>query len=190
MPPPRHQPAALVDRNLVFLDRASISKHVPQMRCRASDGNAPLSHVLVAGVGNSHAKPQDGSPRRRFCPARSCGLKLEQAKMAISMRLCLHPETMSPSSVFTRPDACRCSVANIFNTSGRFSRSFALPSRRVGGNMARTSLPDIEVAIVPSSEAPTGVGEPGVPAVAPAVANAMARLTGKRPSRLPFLRAG
>jgi len=56
--------------------------------------------------------------------------------------------------------------------------------------MARTSLPDIEVAIVPSSEAPTGVGEPGVPAVAPAVANAMARRTGKRPSRLPFPRAG
>ena len=47
-----------------------------------------------------------------------------------------------------------------------------------------------QAAIVPLSEAPTGVGEPGVPAVAPAVANAMARLTGKRPSRLHFMRAG
>ena len=41
-------------------------------------------------------------------------------------------------------------------------------------------LPDIEVAVVPSFEAPTGVGAPCVPVVAPAVANAMALLTGKR----------
>jgi isoquinoline 1-oxidoreductase beta subunit len=51
-------------------------------------------------------------------------------------------------------------------------------------------LPDIEVAIVPSSEAPTGVGEPGVPVIALAVVNAMARPTEKRPLRRPFLRAG
>ncbi|HEY6554901.1 MAG TPA: xanthine dehydrogenase family protein molybdopterin-binding subunit [Vicinamibacteria bacterium] len=47
-------------------------------------------------------------------------------------------------------------------------------------------MPTVEVHIVPSSEAPTGVGEPGVPCIAPAVANAMFRLTGKRVYRLPF----
>ncbi|MDA5193309.1 xanthine dehydrogenase family protein molybdopterin-binding subunit [Govanella unica] len=49
-------------------------------------------------------------------------------------------------------------------------------------------MPEIEVVVLPSSEAPTGVGEPGVPPAAPAVANAMARLGLGRPSRLPFLR--
>jgi isoquinoline 1-oxidoreductase beta subunit len=44
------------------------------------------------------------------------------------------------------------------------------------------------VAIVPSSEAPTGVGEVGVPPIAPAVANAMARLGLERPRRLPIVR--
>ncbi len=47
-------------------------------------------------------------------------------------------------------------------------------------------MPDIEVAIINSSEAPTGVGEPGLPPSAPAVANAWRALTGKAVRRLPF----
>lgn len=47
-------------------------------------------------------------------------------------------------------------------------------------------MPRIEVHIVPSTAAPTGVGEPGVPPIAPAVANAWAKLTGKRVGNLPF----
>lgn len=45
---------------------------------------------------------------------------------------------------------------------------------------------EIEVHIVPSAEAPTGVGEPGVPPAAPAVANAIAAATGKWFTKLPF----
>ena len=50
-------------------------------------------------------------------------------------------------------------------------------------------MPEIEVVIVQSKEAPTGIGEPGVPPLAPAVANAMAALGHKRPARLPMVRA-
>jgi isoquinoline 1-oxidoreductase beta subunit len=50
-------------------------------------------------------------------------------------------------------------------------------------------MPRVEVYVVPSTEPPTGVGEPGVPAVAPAVANAFFHLTGKRVRRLPFATA-
>ncbi|SMF18873.1 isoquinoline 1-oxidoreductase, beta subunit [Tistlia consotensis] len=48
-------------------------------------------------------------------------------------------------------------------------------------------MPAVEVAIVESREAPTGVGEPGVPPIGPAVANAWRRLTGQSLRRLPFL---
>jgi isoquinoline 1-oxidoreductase subunit beta len=47
-------------------------------------------------------------------------------------------------------------------------------------------MPKVEVHIVPSAEKPTGIGEPGVPPLAPAVANAIAAATGKVPTRLPF----
>ena len=49
-------------------------------------------------------------------------------------------------------------------------------------------MPAVEVHIVPSGAAPTGVGEPGVPPIAPAVANAYFQLTGHRVRRLPFAR--
>ncbi|MBI4962895.1 MAG: xanthine dehydrogenase family protein molybdopterin-binding subunit [Desulfomonile tiedjei] len=46
--------------------------------------------------------------------------------------------------------------------------------------------PNVEVHIVPSKEPPTGVGEPGVPPIAPAVANAVFAITGVRIRRLPI----
>lgn len=50
-------------------------------------------------------------------------------------------------------------------------------------------MPDIEVSIIESKEKPTGVGEPGVPPIGPAVANAWRRLTGERVQRLPMVSA-
>jgi isoquinoline 1-oxidoreductase subunit beta len=45
--------------------------------------------------------------------------------------------------------------------------------------------PAIEVYIVPSTEAPGGMGEPGTSAIAPAVANAIFAATGKRLRKMP-----
>jgi isoquinoline 1-oxidoreductase beta subunit len=47
-------------------------------------------------------------------------------------------------------------------------------------------MPKIEVHLVKSTEKPTGVGEPGVPPLAAAVANALFALTGKRVRKLPI----
>lgn len=46
-------------------------------------------------------------------------------------------------------------------------------------------MPEVEVAIIASTEKPTGVGEPGVPPIGPAVANALAVLGQQRPHHLP-----
>jgi isoquinoline 1-oxidoreductase beta subunit len=47
-------------------------------------------------------------------------------------------------------------------------------------------MPAVEVTILASTEKPTGVGEPGVPPIGPAVANALARLGQGRPRALPM----
>jgi isoquinoline 1-oxidoreductase beta subunit len=49
-------------------------------------------------------------------------------------------------------------------------------------------MPRVEVTIVRSAEKPTGVGEPGVPPIGPAVANAWRVLTGEPVRELPFAR--
>ena len=49
-----------------------------------------------------------------------------------------------------------------------------------------TDMPEIAVHVVPSAEPPTGMGEPGLPPLAPAFANALTRLTGKPLRELPF----
>ena len=45
----------------------------------------------------------------------------------------------------------------------------------------------VDVHIVPSTEAPTGCGEPPVPVISPAVVNALSKLTGKRYRTLPLV---
>lgn len=47
-------------------------------------------------------------------------------------------------------------------------------------------MPEVEVHIVQSAEPPSGIGEPGTPPIAPAVANAFRKLTGTPIRRLPF----
>ncbi|MGA0614992.1 molybdopterin cofactor-binding domain-containing protein [Paracoccus sp. KR1-242] len=52
-----------------------------------------------------------------------------------------------------------------------------------------SEMPAVEVAIIASDADPTGVGEPGVPPLAPAVANALRALGGERHYSLPFVGA-
>ena len=47
-------------------------------------------------------------------------------------------------------------------------------------------MPEVEVRIVESTDPPWGLGEPGVPPAAQAVANALAAATGKRRHGLPL----
>ncbi len=67
---------------------------------------------------------------------------------------------------------------------GRRGRAEQL--RRLHRGRASPTCPQFEVHIVPSADAPTGMGEPGLPPLAPAFANAIARLTGKPLRQLPF----
>ena len=53
--------------------------------------------------------------------------------------------------------------------------------------LRQREMPVVEVYFVPSTEKPTGVGEPGTPPIGPAVGNALFALTGKPVRKLPFV---
>lgn len=55
--------------------------------------------------------------------------------------------------------------------------------------LRQNEAPMVETYIVPSGANPTGIGEPGTPPIAPAVANALLALTGKPTASLPFIKA-
>ncbi|KZY59800.1 MULTISPECIES: molybdopterin cofactor-binding domain-containing protein [unclassified Oleiphilus] len=52
--------------------------------------------------------------------------------------------------------------------------------------MRMNESPDIKTYIVPSDDSPSGVGEPGLPPIAPAIASALYKATGKRFNSMPF----
>jgi isoquinoline 1-oxidoreductase beta subunit len=93
------------------------------------------------------------------------------------------------------PDTVRAQMEGgiIFGLTAALKTEITLKNGRVEQSnfhdyqMLRISeSPKIEVHIVSSGENPTGVGEPGVPPVAPALANAIFAATGKRVRRLPI----
>ena len=55
--------------------------------------------------------------------------------------------------------------------------------------LRHSEAPMVETWIVPSGNPPSGVGEPGTPVIAPAVANALLALTGRPTTSLPFVKA-
>lgn len=78
-------------------------------------------------------------------------------------------------------------LATVFSSEITFNKGVAEQSNFHDYVVLRMNqMPEVEVFIVPSTESPTGVGEPSTPVIAPAVANALSTLTGKRYFHLPI----
>jgi len=93
------------------------------------------------------------------------------------------------------PDIIRRQIegAMVFGLSAALYGRISLKDGRVEqGNfddypiVRMSEMPKVEVYLVPSTEAPGGIGEPGAPPIAPAVVNAIYAATGKRLRRLPI----
>lgn len=97
--------------------------------------------------------------------------------------------------IVVNPDTVRAQMEGgiVFGLSAALHGAITLANGRVQQSnfhdypiLRMNEMPAIEVYIVPSKEPPTGVGEPGVPPISPAVTNAIFAASGKRIRELPI----
>jgi isoquinoline 1-oxidoreductase beta subunit len=111
------------------------------------------------------------------------GLRVHKVVCAVDCGMVTNPDTIE----------AQMQGAIVFGLSAALHGEIIFKSGRVEQSnfddyeiLRMDEMPLVEVHIVPSKEFPGGVGEPGVPPIAPAVANAIFAATGKRIRRLPI----
>jgi isoquinoline 1-oxidoreductase subunit beta len=118
------------------------------------------------------SRDDDGRPRvHRVTCAIDCGIAVHPDQIAAQME----------SSIVYGLSAALYGGVRIAQGRAQASNFHDQPVLRID------RMPVVETHIVPSAEPPGGVGEPGLPPIAPAVANAWFALTGERVRRLPFV---
>jgi len=128
------------------------------------------SDAIVAEVAEVSVKPGEGVRVHRVVCAVDCGTAVNPDGVAAQIE----------SGVVYGLSAALKGAITI--KAGRVEQSnfHDYPVLRIG------EMPVIETYLVPSTEAPMGVGEPGTPPIAPAVANALFAATGTRVRKLPI----
>jgi len=110
---------------------------------------------------------------------------LQEVHAGVHCNLCVNPK-----SVETQVQGAAIMALGTTMPTHRITLKDGVVEQNNFYDMAMPRMPDapqvMTVSIVPSSDPPKGMGEPGVPALAPALANAVARLTGQRQRELPF----
>lgn len=117
-------------------------------------------------------------------------VSLEEGKVRVHKVVCA-----VDCGMVVNPDGVRQQVESgvVYGLSAALQGAITLENGRVQQSnfndyppLRMSRMPQVEVHIVPSDAPPTGIGEPGTPPIAPAVANAVFALTGKRLRRMPF----
>jgi isoquinoline 1-oxidoreductase beta subunit len=111
------------------------------------------------------------------------GIRVHRVVAAIDCGICINPAGV----------AAQVESAVVYGLSAALYGEITLKEGRVlQGNfddyqvLRMNEMPRVEVHIVDSNEKSGGVGEPGTPPIAPAVANAVFAATGKRLRQLPL----
>jgi|WetSurMetagenome_2_1015567.scaffolds.fasta_scaffold18761_2 isoquinoline 1-oxidoreductase subunit beta len=167
---------------------------------RALLGGAPR-HLKVLELAAEKAGWGNGLPAGRgrgiavhksfdSCVAQVAEVSVADGKVKVHRVVCAIDcgMTVNPDTV-----AAQMESGIVFGLSAALYGAITLKDGRVEqGNfnnypiLRMRDMPEVRVHIVPSPEEPTGVGEPGVPPIAPAVANAVFMATGTRIRRLPI----
>jgi isoquinoline 1-oxidoreductase beta subunit len=114
---------------------------------------------------------------------RSGGIRVHRVVCAIDCGIAVNPETI----VAQMESGIAFGLSAVLHSALHLEKGRVRESNFHDYRVLRLNeMPAVEVHIVPTTEKPGGVGEPGVPPIAPAVANAVFALTGQRLRELPL----
>jgi len=191
-----------------FLDElASLAKADPLAMRLAMLGKTPrLANVLrlaasragwgtplPAGTGRGIAGTTEPQPHWRTCTAVVVQARVDRASGAVTV------EKMTCAvdcGIIVNPDGTRAQIEGglLFGLSTALKEYGTVTAGAFDQKnfedypiLRMDEVPEVDVHLVDSTEAPTGIGEPPVTVVAPALSNAIFAATGARLRRLPFL---
>jgi isoquinoline 1-oxidoreductase subunit beta len=184
-----------------FLDElAHAGRRDPYALRRALLANAPR-HLAVLDLAASKAGWNRPAPPGVFrgiaqCKAFGsyCAEVVEVEKQGGALRIRRVVGAID-CGIVVNPDIVRAQIesAVVFGLSAALKQAITFSAGRVEQSnfhdyqlLRMNETPPVEVHIVPSNEPPSGVGEPGLPPAAPALANALFAATGKRFRSMPF----
>jgi isoquinoline 1-oxidoreductase subunit beta len=167
---------------LPLLDKQPRQKAVLERVAQESGWGNPLPAGVARGVAmmESYETHQAVVAEIRKTPD---GLKLEHLTYVVDPGIAVHPD-----QVIAQIQSG--AVSGLINT---FRSKITLENGRIQQSnfndfplLRMNQMPEIKVVLLESGEKPGGMGETGVPLVAPAIANAVFALTGKRVRSLPL----
>jgi len=168
-------------RNL--LGKSPRHKGVLELAATKANWGAPLPAGRARGCGVVFSYGSYAATVAEVSVARDGAVKVHKLVTAIDPGIAVNPDQvkaqMEGGAVYALTAVL---YGNITIDRGRVAQSnfHDYPMLRIN------EMPVVEVHILESNEPPGGLGEPGVPSVAPAVCNAIFALTGKRLRKLPI----
>lgn len=188
--------------NECFLDEIAVTMRVDPYEFRRSllPGDSRLRGVLeyVADKAKWGTSPAEGRARGIACHASFGSFFAEVAEVSVNKagNVRVHKVVCAlDCGPVVNPDTVKAQIegAIVYGLSAALMGEITIDRGRVQqGNfddypmLSFDEMPVVDVHILPSTEALGGIGEPGVPPIAPAVCNAVFAATGKRIRRLPI----
>jgi isoquinoline 1-oxidoreductase subunit beta len=166
-----------------LLSGAPRHRQVLELAVENAGWGKPLSDGHYQGLAVYHSFGSWVAQVAEVSVSGSGNVQVHRVVCAIDCGLVINPDTV----------AAQMEGAIAFGLSAALKSEITLESGCIAQSNFRdyplitmAEMPQVDVYIVPSDNAPGGVGEPGVPPIAPAVANAVFAATGKRMRHLPI----
>src|SRR5262249_37867272 len=166
-----------------LLGKSPRHKGVLDLAATKDNGGAPLPAGRARGCGVVFSYGSYAATVAEVSVARDGSVKVHKLITAIDPGIAVNPDQVKAQMEGGAVYALTATLyGNITIDRGRVAQSnfHDYPMLRIN------EMPVVEVHILESNEPPGGLGEPGVPSVAPAVCNAIFALTGKRLRKLPI----